>query len=123
MFLAQLLDERGGSGFLTLPRRASPRTRTPRRSLTISPRHPVRRLYASPGDRTDDELMVREVPPRNDTVASGVDAAVGTSRDACQDTRLVRHRRTCRPRHSTPPGFRRHPLDEDDRPFRQRSAV
>ena len=81
------------------------------------------RRHPSAGDRTDVQLVVREIPHGDDMVAPVVVAPLGTCRPSGAHPPVVHCRRACRPSHSAAPRFSRRALDEDDRPQWRGSTV
>ncbi|MDU6505534.1 MAG: glycoside hydrolase N-terminal domain-containing protein, partial [Bifidobacterium longum] len=78
--LAKLLDTGSCRRLLTMYGCPCQRIGTPGRIKPISARHPMCRINPATGNRTDLQLLVREIPFGNDLVASGTIRLMGTSR-------------------------------------------
>ena len=78
--LAKLLDTGSCCRLLTMYGCPCQRIGTPGRIKPISARHPMCRINPATGNRTDLQLLVREIPFGNDLVASGTIRLMGTSR-------------------------------------------
>ena len=69
--LAGFLGQGRCGGFQPLHRSARQGAGTPGSAFAIPSRHELRRNHTSAGDGTDIQFMVRQVPSRDDLVASG----------------------------------------------------